>query len=173
MSKEKTKKDKVESKGDIRFYCVVCGTDISVRDTLTHEYIAMIETSKPSLGEGRVPREELQLIADLLSMDYIDYYHFVLSSGVSKDELKRLVSENKDRLKDSKNNESVEWVHKAWHDQTIQLIEKYKLGEMTPIGVNKVLEAILSYRKPLREEKPVVIKADKPKERPKLKRVKK
>lgn len=131
---------KVESKHDIRFYCVVCGENLSIRDTLTHDYLAYLTLDDTG--------KALQVVKSLLELGDKEYYTLVLKTGVSKEYLQECAQRYKDGLKDTKHTESIEWVDKAWFDQTVRLIEGNNLGEISPIGANGALEAILAYKEP-------------------------
>lgn len=138
---------KVKSKNDIRFYCVISGENLSIRDTLTHDYLAFLTLDDTG--------KALEIVQGLLELSDIDYYTLVLNTGVGTDYLKECAQRYKEGLKDTRHTESIEWVNKAWHDQTIQLIEDNNLGEMEPIGANGALEAVLKYEEPKGKRRPL------------------
>ena len=131
---------KVESKHDIRFYCVECGECLSIRDTLTHDYLAYLTLDETG--------KALEVVKSLLEMEDKEYYTLVLKTGVSKEYLQECAQRYKEGLKDTRHTESIEWVDKAWFDQTVRLIEENNLGEISPIGATGALEAILAYKEP-------------------------
>lgn len=135
VMKEKGK-EKVESKHDIRFYCVKCGDSISVRDTLTHDYLYFLTVTEDN-------KEDLETIKRLIELDGVDYYKEVVGCGVRKDYLTVCAKRYIDGLKDTQHNEAIEWVDKAWFDTTIQILKDNNLGEMPPISGVKALEAVL------------------------------
>lgn len=144
------KPKKVKSKNDIRFYCVITGDSISIRDTLTHEYIYLLEDTKEESDLTK------SVIKGLLEMDDMTYYTLVLNTGVRSDYLQMCAKRYIDGLKDVKNTESIEWVNNAWFDVTMKYLQDNNLGEMVPINAVKALEAILAYKPPVPRTRKIV-----------------